>query len=598
MQNEIIKTELDSIKKIYKANKNDEISDEQAFEILALQFFCFKTNDLSSCFYNIESSITNGPNDGGIDFIFYNDEDNKVVLGQCKYTESMQLNDFISELNKMSSTIENFSKTNTGSYNSKLKKVLQNALDRLPDDSVGNVEYWIFTTSKFNKKDIETKLSIENNLYSKDMVSVFDIDEINSQIRNIIEKIQTVSEFKISIDKAKNYLEYNATDIEGVMVNISSNSLTKMYNKYKDDGLFDLNIRKYISNKNVDEGIKETLDKERENFWFYNNGLTIACEDYMLDGDKVNLYNFSIVNGGQTTNRIGNYKGDNSQEFFIPCKIIKIKNDNLGLYAKIAEATNSQKPINSRDLKSNSPEMKVLKNWLGKEDIYLEIKRGEKAKSKHFEYSIKNDELGQLLLSFIYQQPGTARSSKKTLFDNNSFYNKLYRVNYEKDPNKKRFILDLIKLNDDYKEIENKLIASSKFKENEKIVLSNGKYVIIALIGLSYLMANNDYSRDNLNSDLSILNDINFTFGGFISNYTKDDYLDNLESLISTIVYSLTDTYETCYNKNEITSVSNLFKTDKKYKENIVKDFLIVVDKRTYKDEFEASCAILKRKED
>lgn len=596
MQNEIIKTELDSIKKIYKANKKDELSDEQAFELLALQFFCYKTNDLSASFYNIESSVTNGPNDGGIDFVYYNDDDNKVILGQCKYTESMQLNDIVSELNKMSSTVENFFKTNTGSYNYKLKKVLQNALDRLPDESAGNVEYWIFTTSKFNKKDVEIKLSNEHNLYSKDMVLVYDVDEIVSQIRDVIQTIQTVKEFKVSIDKAKNYLEYDATNIEGVMVNISSDSLIKMYNKYKDDGLFDLNIRKYIGNKTVDEGIKETLDKERENFWFYNNGLTIACEDYSLDGDKVHLYNFSIVNGGQTTNRIGNYKGDNNQEFFIPCKIIKIKNDNLGLYAKIAETTNSQKPISSRDLKSNSPEMKVLKNWLGKEDVYLEIKRGEKAKSKHFAYSIKNDELGQLLLSFIYQQPGTARSGKKTIFDNSSFYNKLYRVNYEKDPNKKQFVLDLIKLNDGYKEIEKKLINGSKFKENEKTVLSNGKYVIIALIGLSYLMANKDFTRDDLNNNLSILNDISFTFGGFISNYTKDDYMDNLESLISTIVYSLADTYETCLNRGEVSSVSNLFKTDKKYREDIVKDFLIVIEKRTYKDEFDMSCEILKRK--
>lgn len=203
MQNEIIKTELDSIKKIYKANKKDEISDEQAFELLALQFFCYKTNDLNASFYNIESSVTNGPNDGGIDFVYYNDDDNKVILGQCKYTESMQLNDIISELNKMSSTVENFFKTNTGYYNNKLKKELQNALDRLPDESAGNVEYWIFTTSKFNKKDVEIRLSNEHNLYSKDMVLVYDVDEIVSQIRDVIQTIQTVKEFKVSIDKAK-----------------------------------------------------------------------------------------------------------------------------------------------------------------------------------------------------------------------------------------------------------------------------------------------------------------------------------------------------------------------------------------------------------
>lgn len=124
------------------------------------------------------------------------------------------------------------------------------------------------------------------------------------------------------------------------MVNISYLSSVKMYNKYKDDELFDLNLRKYVRNKTVDEGIKNILDKDKDNFWFYNNGLAIVCEDFRLDRNALKLYNFSIINGGQTTNRIGNYKGSNSQEFYIACKVIQIKNNNLKMYTKIKEATN------------------------------------------------------------------------------------------------------------------------------------------------------------------------------------------------------------------------------------------------------------------
>ena len=38
-----------------------------------------------------------------------------------------------------------------------------------------------------------------------------------------------------------------------------------------------------------------------------NNGLTIACNEYKVDGKFIKLYDFSIVNGGQTTNLIGTY---------------------------------------------------------------------------------------------------------------------------------------------------------------------------------------------------------------------------------------------------------------------------------------------------
>lgn len=593
MASEVLLNELRSIEKeLEKSNK--KVTDENAFEYLAMQFFCYKIKNIEPKLYDIESSITNGPNDGGIDFVYYDDEESKVVLGQCKYTENMKLNDIISELNKMSSTVENFKKANTGAYNKKLKTNLQNALDRLPDESAGNVEYCIFTTSDINQNDVTNKLHAEHNLYSKDMVSVYGVSEINSQIKELIERAKTVNEYKIEIDYPHNVLQYETDNVSGIMVNMSSESLVRMYDKFKDEGLFDLNIRKYIKNRTVDEGIKETLDKERDNFWFYNNGLTIACSEYVLDGNKVKLYDFSIVNGGQTTNRIGNYKGSNNDKFYLPCKIISIKNDDQKLYSKIAEATNSQKPINPRDLKSNSPEMKMLQRWLGKEGVYLEIKRGEKKKLKNVK-SIKNDELGQLLLSFGYQQPGTARSGKRYIFQNKPLYNKLYRVNYEKDPNKKDFVLDLIKLSEDYTIIEANLKNGTTISDDEKIVLSNAKYVIFSLLGLSYYIVNEDYSRDDLNNDISVLKSPDLVYSKFISNYKADDYQERLKSLIEMILDSLCDTYENCVARNEVTSISNLFKTDKKYRDSIVKDFLNVINKRTMKNEFISACEIFKR---
>lgn len=592
MASEVLLNELRSIKKELEKSKK-KVADESVFEYLAMQFFCYKIKNIEPKLYDIESSITNGPNDGGIDFVYYDDEEPKVVLGQCKYTENMKLNDIISELNKMSSTVENFKKANTGTYNKKLKTNLQNALDRLPDESAGNVEYCIFTTSDINQNDVTNKLHAENNLYSKDMVSVYGVSEINSQIKELIEKAKTVNEYKIEIDHPHNVLQYETDNVSGIMVNMSSESLVRMYDKFKDEGLFDLNIRKYIKNKTVDEGIKETLDKERDNFWFYNNGLTIACSEYVLDGNKVKLYNFSIVNGGQTTNRIGNYKGSNNDKFYLPCKIISIKNNDQKLYSKIAEATNSQKPINPRDLKSNSPEMKMLQRWLGKEGVYLEIKRGEKKKRNG--RNIKNDELGQLLLSFGYQQPGTARNGKRSIFENKPLYNKLYRVNYEKDPNKKEFILDLIKLSEDYSNIEADFKSGTKIAEDDKNILSNAKYVIFSLLGLSYFIANGDYSRDDLNNDTSVLKNPELIYSKFISNYKDDDYEERLESLIEIILSSLCDTYEDCVGRNEVTSISNLFKTDKKYRDSIVKDFLNVINKRTMRNEFISACEILKR---
>lgn len=596
---ELIENELRQIKLEVKEILKRDISDEQAFEFLSEELFCLKERNGYNPLFDIEMSITNGPNDGGVDFVYYDEESSKVILGQCKYTKNLKLNDIITELNKMSTTVENFKISNTGIYNEKLRAELQNALDRLPDGDEGNVEYNIYTISDYDETSIMNKIEAEHNTYSKEMVNVYGKDEFITKIKEKVEKLNTIEEeFTINIDQANNYLTYSNSSADGIMVNMSSNSLIKMFNKYKDEGLLDMNIRKYVKNKMVDDGIKRTLDKDRSNFWFFNNGIIIACDDYYVDGNTVKIRGFSIVNGGQTTNRIGNYKGSNHEEFFIPCKIICINNKNKNLFSKVAETINSQKPIYPRDLKANSPEMKMLQSWLDKENIYLEIKRGEKKKNK--KYKIKNDELGQLILSFVYQQPGTARSGKKTIFDNNNYYNKLYKQNYEKDINKKKFITDLIKLNQEYIYVEEKLKNDTakyptKLNNEQKIILKNAKYIFISLFGISYFLENGDIDLNDIISDPEIVTTQDFIYGKFINNYRKDDFEEKITALIVQIIYCLEEIYNRQLSTGSITSVSNLFKTDKKYRELIVRHTLQNLNMPYHKGQFDSCIEIFKR---
>ncbi|SJZ66826.1 AIPR family protein [Anaerorhabdus furcosa] len=593
---EQLRAELENIKRNYKSIRNVTLTDDQAFEYLCAYFFHFSEKGaFEENIFDIEEIITNGSNDGGIDFVFFDDENFKIICAQCKYSNNFTLNDLISELNKMSTTYLNFKKFKTGMYNNKLKNVLQNAIDRLPDDNDGNIQYVIFSITNSDKENIERKIKTENNVYDTENVTVIGLEEIILRIDEVTKKTNTVKNFKVKIDLPNNYLQYNNIDVSGIMVNLSSNSLTQMYNKFKDDGLLDLNIRKFIPNKIVDEGIEKTLDSDRENFWFLNNVLIIACESYRIDGNTIDIESFSIVNGGQTTYKIGNYKGKNNDEFYIPCKIIEINPAKKYLYSKIAESTNSQKPITQRDLKSNAPEMKKLQNWLKTEKIFLDIKRGVKPEKNKYNYKIKNDELGQCILSFVYQQPGTARSGKKIIFDNDTYYKKLFKLNYEKDLNKKEFIIDLICLHKYYIEIEQKLKANSILTIDQKIILSNAKFIIFAIYGFMYMIENNDITTSEITLDSNNLILSSFTYSKFISNYQNDDLLDKLENLTIQIVYALEGAYENAKIQEVTTSVSNLFKTDKKYKEIIIKQLIQIMNIQVYQSTYKEGMKLFNR---
>lgn len=584
--------ELKKIEEQVLKLRNTKLTSEKAFVYLVLQRFYFNTTSLEKIVFELEDCITDGSNDGGIDFVFYDEELDKITLGQCKFTEANADTDIINELSKIDRTYDDFMNFNNGHYNSVLKKVLREAIDRHPENS--DIEYAYFTIGKINTQTLNKKINNDASNLSKEIVGIYDYDEILSKIESINNNIQTVKEEKLKLDEPNNFLQYESENTRGIMVNVSSNSISSLYDKYKDKGLFDLNIRKYIKNKLVDDGIISTLDKDRENFWFLNNGIIIACDEYRVDGNTVKLYEFSIVNGGQTTSLIGRYRGENKKEFFLPCKIIssredKNKDSHEEFFNKIAEATNSQKPIKLSDLKSNSPEMRKLRNWLEDEKIDLQIKRGETRK-KNLAINIKNEELGQLILSFIYQKPGTARSGKKSLFENAKIYAAIYKQNYHKEKNKKDFIVDLIRLNVVYNEMIEKLLKDVRLDKMEKNILKNAKYIIFALFGAIYRIENKYITVNEIIEDQEVLKNLQFNYHSFITNYKDDDFYEKLEDLIYNLTVTLTEEYKSQDEAGKITSISNLFKTDKKYLDDILtkvlKSTLVSKNKKEMYQEF------------
>lgn len=591
MKEVIITSEIKKAQDFFKKLTGEDLSDDRAFSHVLLKYI-FNTD------YEYQKGmVTDGSNDGGIDFVYFDEDESKVILGQSKYTTALTFESTMTELNKMSSTLANFYISNTSIYNDKLKVALQNALDSLPEDGTGNVEYNLFTTADIAIDSIMKKIASTAEAFSADSVLLYDANIIEKKILDVQESIDTVSAAKVELDHAGNVLTYENNDTEGIMVNVKSSSIVSLYNSWAGKGLFDLNIRKYIKSNVVDNGIKKTLDYNRDTFWFLNNGIIIACDSYEIDGNVIKLYDFSIVNGGQTTTLISTYNSKNSKEFYIPCKIIAKKSNNKSenFFTELAEASNSQKPIKARDLKSNAPEMIRLKKWLADNNIALDIKRGDKP-SKKLGVSIKNDELGQLLLSMVQQKPGTARSNKKSIFENNDIYRKIYAVNYDRDENKKQFLLDLIDLYDRYNQIEKKLNSSAILKEQANEVLKNGKCMIFAMFGALYSLVNGDISENDFTTNAAnSIKSLNFTYGPFLSNYKADDLDAKIETIIKTIVNVVADIYSIAYKHEDVTSVSNFFKTDLKYKESILAPFAETYYNMMVMDELKNSIDIFKR---
>ena len=122
----------------------------------------------------------------------------------------------------------------------------------------------------------------------------------------------------------------------------------------------------------------------------------------------------------------------------------------------------------------------------------------------------------------------------------------------------------------------------------------NGKQIIFALFGVLYRLTNGDISETDLINDRSLVRSQTFTYGAFISNYKANDIDEKLKQMTKDVVTIVTEAYENAFENKQATSVSNYFKTDSKYLDQILKKFTSSLSMITGKD-IKAQMDILKR---
>lgn len=404
---------------LYKTYQNYHI-----FTLLCIKYFFYSESGVSFDQDIVDEYLTDGANDGGIDAIF-NDptsEGNDVIIVQSKFyeTTTLKIDNIAGELYKINETLKKLQSNKISEFNEKVVTAYRNATSQMEDN--GNIRIVFFTSYQPKNKREKNKLD----KLMRDYFEKYDLEmnfrsDIEAQIEICDNGKLCVDYDKIEIDDKNNFLRYQ----DSIIVNISALSLQDLQNRRR-NGLLGMNLRYYVRQKAVDTGIEKTIQKEPENFWYKNNGILIICDDYEIDGKILKLWNFSIVNGGQTTNRIG--KIDIEKDFYLQCKIIKSKGvtiqDKDKFALDIAAATNSQKPIKKADLKANTAEQIRLKERLNIYNVYYITKKGDKTPRQYSEpYQVATlEQVGKLGLAAVLQMPGSSRSNSQRMYNDEYYY--------------------------------------------------------------------------------------------------------------------------------------------------------------------------------
>ena len=208
--------------------------------------------------------------------------------------------------------------------------------------------------------------------------------------------------------------------------------LARLTDEY-DNRLFEKNIRRYLglAGNRVNEAVAATLRSgaQRANFYFYNNGITITCSQFRYNALQkenwsVQVNDLQIVNGGQTARTVQQMAkeiGPEISDAEVLVRIYELEQNDAGLVEAITFATNSQNPVDLRDLKANDARQQALGQSISE--------LGYKYRAKREDRPVSSDEftsavVAEAVLAIWRAKPHQARFRSRQHFG--ALYNTIF----------------------------------------------------------------------------------------------------------------------------------------------------------------------------
>lgn len=464
-----------------------------------------------NAYYNADSVNTEEVKNGitydrqnrfNIDGVFVNEtlDENTIEVLFSYYVGNFSFDRLhvLRALDFISTIVEDVSKRRFFGLNKRAESLLTEYLDDAENKNVIIRILTDYSPDEKEKYDITKKVEQFKTSFEKTRLNatISFGDDIMAVVESNVAPYDWVEHDKLILDDINNFLVYGD---DSFVCNISALSLKRLWKREGNRGLLSMNLRYYIKSANIDGKIEDSILFDNSNFWYLNNGIIIVCNEFNVVGNELRLDQFSIVNGGQTSRMIGTIPFEN--DFFIICKVIKnrfptAKEKNVFI-SKVAEASNTQKPIKAKDIIANKVEQRDLKVLMQDNGVFIEIKRGEKynrAIYKEPYQRTKNNELAQNLYSFVFLEPGPARNNVSTILQSEDKYERIFishAYSFE-------FLRDILFLEKAYREYNKKISKSEDEDSVKQGLVKNGMHYTLATIGYLLKIKYNKEYRESI----------------------------------------------------------------------------------------------------
>lgn len=369
-------------------------------------------------------ALTDGPNDKKIDFIYFDPDEGRIILAQGYYAQTLKdtaPDNKASDLNTATAWL--FS-GDLSTVPSELRDAIGACRDAIEKDEINSINVFYVHNLPESINVARELQTVNSHLkdFLKDKLSItLTVRELGkSQIQNLFEsqKSHIAITDEITCPSKIAFIE-SGEEWDAGIFSVSGAWLHDLFSKYG-DSLFSANYRSFLGcsrRRKINTAIRNTAEIAPNDFWVYNNGITLVTLGFTEGRDDTRLTGISIVNGAQTTGAIGSVdisKYD-IRNLHVLCRVIRCQNpEKIG---NIVRYNNTQNEITTWDQYSGDPEQERIQAEFKELGYSYQRKRSFEPTND----SINIEDVAQPLAAFSGRY-AEANRGRNRIFENNTVY--------------------------------------------------------------------------------------------------------------------------------------------------------------------------------
>jgi hypothetical protein len=434
----------------WRRERAPTITVDRAFERYAIEYV-LRDSDLSD--EEIEYGWVGGPDDGGIDGIFFfvnrllMQEETEIpnpalsadlVIIQAKNAASFEEN-AVEKLHTFTRDLFDYAKVpNSFSYYSQtVKEAISNFREKytniLSSPHIFNINFFYVTKSQ-GQPNPKVQARVDN--LRALVTGTFSAAVFSFEFWGCVEflaQVRTVRKTQMALD----VLKYFTTEEKSVvcLVKLSNYAafLSDEHGQLR-KSILEPNVRDYQGKRNpVNSDIRGTLtNKEHREFWLFNNGVTILATDCSIAGDKLTVTSPEVVNGLQTSQEIFSYFKDNPEKKDSRSVLIRvIVPEDEKTRNKITKATNFQTPVEPLSLRATD---QIHFDIEERYELFYDRRKGKyRNLRKPISKIVTIRALAQSIIAVVLRRPNDARGSPQKLLNQDGMYEKIFDTKVDRD---------------------------------------------------------------------------------------------------------------------------------------------------------------------